>query len=172
MRKTRNSFRRRSPRKFGWNSERQRPTVGALNHAAKTDLNQSDTWETTQEREKEIMRNLLELVASNRQKVKGDFFVMLLSKKEKLLTQVIRDRLFALKACPTPNYGQTLWKYHHLDQRLEFIWTVPPKDVVMFLKRYPIEMSDMCGDLIRQVFNFIDGTLDRRTIELNRLVRL
>ncbi len=157
---------------MNWNEVRQRPTVGALNQQAVTNINQSDTWETTQEREKEIMKNMAQFVATKKDEIKGDFFVMLLSKKEKFLEQVIRDRLFALRACPTPNYGQSIWKYHFADDRLEFIWTVPPKEVVMFLKRYPIEMNDMCGDLIKNIFDFIDGTLDKRTVELNRTVRL
>ncbi len=118
------------------------------------------------------MRNLIEFAGKKALEFKKDYFVMMLSKQEKILERVIRDRIFALHACPTPNYGQTLWKYHYHEARLEFIWTVPPKDVVSFLKRYPVEMSDMCGDLIRQVLDFIDGTLDRKTVELNKLVRL
>lgn len=162
-------FKRRRP---NWNEQRQRETVGAMSIKAAQDQNQSDTWETTQQREKEILHNLHDFVEKKKVEHRSDFFIMLLSRREKILTNVIRDRLYCLKACPTPNYNQSLWKYHYLDDRLEFLWSVPPKEAVDFLSRYPIEMNDMCADVIKCVFDFIDGTLARKTRELNNLVRL
>jgi hypothetical protein len=162
-------YKRHNQRRLDWNTRRQRPTVGALSLQSQSAQNQSDTWETTHEREREIMRNMTDFVAKKKiEHRQSDFYIMLLSRKEKLLANVVRDRLYCLRACPMPNYNQSLWKYHWKDDRLEFMWSVPPKEAVDFLKRYPLEMSDMCSDVIKCVFDFLDGTLARKTSELNK----
>lgn len=98
----------------------------------------------------------------------GDFYVVVLFKKERLLHNVVRQMFFYRQSCPTPQYDQTVYKYLRREEELEYLWTVP--DVAACLN-LPIEAESLPteqGSLISMIKDFRSGKLDRRAAELNK----
>jgi len=55
-------------------------------------------------------------ICKDREPLHGDFFIVVLLKKERLLENVLRNYFIATKACPTPHYDQTVYRYDHKNQ--------------------------------------------------------
>lgn len=109
------------------------------------------------------------IVAINRGKnyYKGNFFVVVLFKKERLLKGVIRQYFFHRESCPTPEYDQVVYHYFPKDQKLEFIWVVPDKqsviDFCLIGKDLPAEQQQ----LVQFARDFNSGELDKKSDRLN-----
>ena len=96
----------------------------------------------------------------------GDFFVVVVSKKERLLANVLRCYFFSRTTCPTPEWDQAVYKYHRLSGP-EFLWVVPSKDTCeLFMRSAPYIVPEEMG-LLRFVQQFADGTLMKRAKALN-----
>jgi hypothetical protein len=39
------------------------------------------------------------------------------------------DKVFFRRSCPTPAYNQNVWKYHKETDQLEFLWSIPRKNI-------------------------------------------
>jgi len=89
----------------------------------------------------------------------GDFFVVVASKVERTMHNVIRNLIFHRRTCPTPNYDQIVYKYICKTDEIEFIWAVPDKASCEYIKKYPFEVPDNYKDLMKTVFDFYDDTL-------------
>jgi hypothetical protein len=96
----------------------------------------------------------------------GDFYVVVISKKERLLENVLRCYFFSRKTCPTPEWDQTVYKYHRLSGP-EFLWVVPSKDTCeLFMRSAPYIVLEERG-LLNFVQQFTDGTLMKIAKSLN-----
>jgi hypothetical protein len=97
----------------------------------------------------------------------GDFFVTSIIKKEKLLHNVIRNYFIPTKDCPTPSYDQTLYRYNHKKDQLEFIWVIPDRDTCETLhENKDIVVPEERG-LLQFILDFYDGTLLRKCKKFN-----
>jgi len=56
--------------------------------------------------------------------IQKDFYIVVLVKKERHLQNIIRQYFFYRQSCPTPEYDQTVYKYHRKNDDLEYLWTV------------------------------------------------
>ena len=103
--------------------------------------------------------NIQKCINDNRNKYIGDFYIVVLTKKERLMKNVLRSYFFARKTCPTPDYDQAVYRYHHAGGSVEFMWVLPARDIVNFMKKnaslVPIEKYE----LLQCVLNFCDGSL-------------
>jgi hypothetical protein len=97
-----------------------------------------------------------------------DFFIVVLTKREKLLPNVLRNLFFPTVFCPTPNYDQTVYHYHNKDDELEFIWTIPGRDICHFIKDNVLSLPKEQHELIKFVLDFADGTLMKKAKQLNK----
>lgn len=94
-----------------------------------TQLMEDDVIEYRKEIERETVKRLHTLVAETKISARyqnKDFYVCLLTKVERMGQQP-QFILLARLSCPTPTYKQTVWKYKHVSDTLEFIWTIPDK---------------------------------------------
>ncbi len=97
----------------------------------------------------------------------GDFYVVVITKKEKLMQNVLRNYFYGRYSCPTPDWDQVVYKYHRADNRIEFLWVVPCKEVCETMKRFPLDVPKEEHELRDFVLAFEDGTLLKKSKLLN-----
>lgn len=145
-----------------------KPTVGkiATDLAAKTPETRSPI-ELEQELHKEYEKNVLECVQKGVKETDGDFFVVVITKKEPLFPNVLRHYYFWRISCPTPDYDQTVYKYTRDAQKIDFIWTIPSRDTSFLLRENKLIVDPTEYGLLEFVLKFDDGTLRKLAKKLN-----
>ena len=65
---------------------------------------------------------LLKTLTQAKQEVPDDnFFIVVLTKRERLLINVVRNYFFYRRTCPTPNYDQAVYQYVKEDDELKLL---------------------------------------------------
>lgn len=105
---------------------------------------------------------------SAREALKGDFFVVALLKKEKLLENVLRNYFIATKDCPTPTYDQTVYRYNASKGEIEFLWVVPDRETALTLKENKDIVVPEERALLQFVLDFYNGKLLQLCKKLNK----
>ncbi len=99
--------------------------------------------------------------------INGDFFVVVLTKKERLLKNVLRNYFFYRQSCPTPEFDQTVYHYHRKVDEAENLWTVPNNAACRFLPELSKDLPEDQMRLVYMVEAFNNGDLDRLCSKLN-----
>lgn len=147
----------------------ERETIGKLS----AELLQQDTHgdhsvgEQMSEQLSDYEKNILICIARGKSDFPGDFYVIVITKREKLMPNVLRHYFFPRISCPTPDNDQTLYKYHRSDDKIEFIWTVPDKKAIKDLKAHAVDLDPSFKELLRFALEFSDGTLDKKARAMN-----
>lgn len=92
-----------------------------------TQLMEDDVIEYRRQIEAEIAQKLPKIVleAKNSSNYRNrDFYICLHTKIERIGQQP-QFIMLVRRSCPTPVYQQTVWKYHHVSDSLEFMWQIP-----------------------------------------------
>lgn len=139
---------------------------------AATDLLQKDHIPINPiEYEREIHKRYEEKIYSSIEaglkKYIGDFFIVVLRKRERALSPVYRNLFFPRQSCPTPSYDQTVYKYHRNDGMIEFLWVIPDLETATVFENHMLEIAPEERGLLGFVLDFKDGTLDRLARTLN-----
>jgi len=87
-----------------------------------------DPIEIQREIHKDYENHVLEAISRGKKEYAGDFFIVVLTKKERLLENVLRNYFFVRASCPTPEYDQTVYHYHRKEEKIEFLWVLPSKE--------------------------------------------
>ena len=123
--------------------------------------------ELEKELQKDYIANLVECIETHKKDFDARFFVVVLTKNEKLMPNVFRSYFFPRSTCPTPDYDQTVYMYNPEFEQLEYIWTIPSKDACHYLKTNALQVVESERELLKFVLEFADGTLYNRCKELN-----
>ncbi len=100
--------------------------------------------------------------------IHGDFYIVVLFKKERLLHNVVRQYFFYRQSCPTPEFDQTVYKYLRNDVKIDHLWTVPNNVACLNL---PLRKKDLPSDqmmLVSFIEAFHSGELDRLAARENK----
>jgi hypothetical protein len=97
-----------------------------------------------------------------------DFYVVVLTKAERILTNTFRNYFFTRHSCPTPFYDQTVFRYNKKAGRIEYLWTVPGKDECVYLAHHASELPTKEQELLSFVRMYVDGTLLKLAKKLNK----
>lgn len=110
---------------------------------------------------------LQETLDGGKKEFTGDFFVLMMLKKEKLSHRTFRTYFVGRKSCPTPAYDQSVFRYISKDDYLEHIWTIPSIKTCddMFYNKAFVPPEEWC--LLRHIIKFKDGTLLHKARVLN-----
>lgn len=136
------------------------------------DIFQTGTYEPSpvvlqQEMLRDYYQKLIDCVLENRKKYKGRFYIVVLTKNERLLQNVLRNYFFARHTCPTPDYDQSVFRYDNLSETIEYIWTIPSQDACfhLFANRSQVHRDEQ--ELLSFVIRFRKGELFRLAKKLN-----
>jgi len=97
-----------------------------------------------------------------------DFYIVVLTKKERLMQNVIRSFFMGRKTCPTPEYDQAVYRYNRKMGTVEFMWVIPAKDVCIHMLENSLTIPEEERELLEFVIDFSDGTLLRFAKKLNK----
>lgn len=146
----------------------ERDTVGKIS----SDLLQKqpdsrNPIEIQKEMQQNYMDNLVECVEIHKKIYPTDFFVVVETKREPLMHNVFRGYFFARLTCPTPNYDQSVYFYNSLEERIEYVWTIPDRETSHLLQENKLYVPLEERQLLEFVLQFADGSLYKRAKELN-----
>ena len=136
---------------------------------AMTDPSSNDHTPEEQMREqlKDYEENVEIALNAAKKKFDGDFYITVLTKKERLLTNVIRNYFLSRSTCPTPEWDQAVYRYTIQTGTLQFLWVVPAKDICKDLKSRALDIDLEERQLLNFVISFDDGSLFRMAKTLN-----
>ena len=138
----------------------KRDTVGKISsELLQKKPDSQDPIELERSMQEEYFSNLLETVYNNKKHYKTHFFIVIVTKNERLMPNVFRNYFYARASCPTPDYDQTVWRYDVKDDALEYISTIPTKEACLYLKANALQVVQEERDLLKFVLEFSDGTL-------------
>lgn len=146
-----------------------RKTVGKI----ATDLKKNEKYNTHSPKEqmreqlKDYDENLYKCLHEGKKALDGDFFVVVITKKERILDNVLRNYFLYRCTCPTPEWDQAVYKYHRQSDHIEFLWVVPSKDTCNYMIDNAITIDKDQRELLNFVLDFNDGTLLQRAKNLN-----
>lgn len=96
-----------------------------------------------------------------------DFYIVVRTKKERLMNNVLRNYFIRRSSCPTPEWDQVVYKYHRDSDYLEFIWVIPARDVCNFFIDNALECPDDQKELLGYIVDFKNGDLLKKSQVLN-----
>ena len=123
--------------------------------------------ELSKEMNKGYMDTLKDTAIDGKKKYTDTFYVVVLTKRERLISKVLRNFFYARQSCPTPSYEQAVYKFNSKDEVLTFLWMIPSKQLCkdMFKQRHDLNMVN--DPLLPFVIDYVTGRLYVKAIELN-----
>ncbi len=148
--------------------KKKKETVGAiaLDLMQKTPESR-DPIEIERAMQEDYIKELVKCVDIHKPLLMGNFFLVVITKNEKLMPNVFRNYFSARQSCPTPDYDQSVFRYNRVDDCIEYLWTVPSKDTCHHLKDNAVQVAPEERDLLKMVLDFADGTLYKLCKKLN-----
>lgn len=126
-----------------------------------------DAVELQREMQTDYEKNVEECIESGKKDWPGNFYIVVITKKERLLENVLRNFFFSRQTCPTPDYDQTVYHYVRSAGVIEYMWTLPAKNVCEYMRdNHHLIPPDEYG-LLKHVTDFYDGTLLRKSKDLS-----
>jgi hypothetical protein len=126
----------------------------------------ADATEQMREQLDQYDKELLECLEFGKKKYYDDFYLVVITKKERLMPNVMRNYFFSRSTCPTPDYDQTIYRYTKSDDGVEFLWVVPSKQACLYMLNNPLEIQEK--ELLGFVLDYSDGTLMKKALQLNK----
>lgn len=111
--------------------------------------------------------NIYECIERGKRDYSRDFYVVVITKKERLMPNVLRNYFTNRLSCPTPQFDQAVYKYNYRDEIIEFLWVIPAKDICEQFLNNALLVDDSQKELLSYIVDFVDGTLDRKSMILN-----
>ena len=100
----------------------------------------------------------------------SDFYVLVCTRKNPLMPNVFENYFTGLRACPTPQYDTTLYRYTTKDDKLSFLWVIPSKDTCIYMLENKMYIPPEEWQLLNFVWRFETRELDILAATLNNEV--
>lgn len=106
------------------------------------DPNQS-VVETQQAMQKRYVDNVIEAAERGKREFgsEKEFYVCVQTRRERLLTNVIRNQYYPRRTRPTPQYDLALYHFDPKAEQIRFVWCIPDKDTVADVNAGRIEVD-------------------------------
>ncbi len=95
-----------------------------------------------------------------------DFYVVVITKRERLMPNVFRNYFTARLSCPSPDYDQSVYHFKPPD-KIKYLWTIPDKLSCEMFRDDPFNVPCEEHDLLVNVMDFYSGELLRKAKKLN-----
>ena len=136
-------------------------TVGAASQRLLRAHNPDQTViDTQREIDKGYFDEILKVV--DRDPAKGwtePYYIVVLTKKERIMENVLRRYFFARRSLPGPTFDQTVWRYYPAKGDLEFLWVLPDKETAAWMQWFPQDVPAGHEALIGFVNDFVTDKL-------------
>jgi hypothetical protein len=126
-----------------------------------------DPIEIEREMHKNFEEQIIKCIDIHQKFFPDDFYIIVITKQEKLMQNVLRSYFFGRLSCPTPEWDQTVYKYIRKDDTLEYLWTVPDRQTCVAMKDAALEVPEEERWLLQMVLDYDDGTLMNKARRLN-----
>lgn len=147
----------------------KRETVGKLSsELLKQESPTNSPIELEREMHTEYDNNIMQCVDSGKKQYPHNFYVIVITKRERLMPNVFRNYFFARESCPSPDWDQAVYHYMRSADAIEFLWVIPSKDTCEHLKENALYVTAAEKQLLNYVLDFSDGTLLRMAKKLNK----
>lgn len=123
--------------------------------------------EQMQENLSEYDKNIYECIEIGKKEYMFDFYIIVITKKEKLMPNVLRHYFLSRHSCPTPQYDEAVYKYHRTEDRIEFLWVVPSKETCEYFVVNSLSIIEEERELLNFVLQFTNGDLDIKAKQMN-----
>lgn len=143
-------------------------TVGKI--ATDLLINANETHSVTeqmQENLSEYDKNIYECIELGKKEYTGDFYLVVITKNEKLLQNVLRHYFLSRQSCPSPQYDEAVYKYHSSEERVEFLWVVPSKQTCEYFVVNSLQIPEEERQLLDFVLRFTNGDLNLLAKKMN-----
>jgi len=100
------------------------------------------------------------------------YFVVVLMKRERLMTKVLRNYFTTRITCPTPAHDQTVYMFNAKTEELTFLWVIPSKEICEKIYSYKYALNHPYAQLMPQVVDFMEGRLHLKEQEFNNSTRV
>lgn len=148
--------------------EKKHITVGqAAYDLLKKDEKPVKVQELQTSMQEDYMKNLMACVDRYYPKYPGDFYVVVITKKERLMENVLRNYFYGRQSCPTPDYDQSVFRYNRNKGAIEYLWTIPSKDACLLYLQNPKAVPSEEHSLLEFVIKFENGTLYKLAKKFN-----
>lgn len=137
-------------------------TVG---QAALNLLEKGDQKQSVVDTQKEMLGNYLDQVieaAERGEKLFGLenlFYVCVQTRRERLLSNVIRNQFYPRQTRPRPEYDLALYSYDPKTEDLRFEWCIPAKDMVEYILQNKHELPSDHAQLVEFCHKFKQNLL-------------
>jgi len=146
----------------------ERDTVGKISSdLSQKNMGSQNIIDLQREMQEDYLKHLIECIDNHKHIFLSDFYVIVITKNEKLMPNVFRSYFLARLSCPSPEYDQSVFKYFRDDERAEHIWTVPSRDACYHLKDNANYVVPAERGLLEYVQRFFDGSLLTLSKQLN-----
>jgi len=143
-----------------------RDTVGKISlDLSKKTPDSRDPIELEREMHKDYEKNVFLAIERGKKEFGSLFYIVVITKKEPLMKNVLRNYFTPRSSCPTPDYDQALYKYDN--DTLTFLWVVPSKDTCELFRDNLLQIDPSEKELLQFVLRFYDGDLLRLSRKLN-----
>lgn len=96
-----------------------------------------------------------------------DFYIVVLTQRERLMDNVFRNKFFTRLSCPTPQYDQVVYKYHFRDDKIEMLWVLPDRETYHMLIQNSLLVPPEQKELLKYVLEDSSGELLIKCKKLN-----
>lgn len=127
----------------------------------------TDVVEMQREMTKEYCENVMKAATAGAQVYKKPFYVVVLTKKEPLMPNVLRSYYFHRSTCPTPTYDQAVFRFDPDAETVEEVWVVPDEETCHQLYNYPLDIEPEDRELLLYVCDLFAGELLKKAKLLN-----
>lgn len=123
----------------------------------------ADATEQMREQLTDYDENMVQAIERGKKDFPGIFYIIVITKRERLMPNVFRNYFFPRQTCPTPDYDQTVFKYE--SDLPELIWVIPSKPTCTYMLAHALEVQEK--ELLHFVIDFKNGTLMQKALLLN-----
>lgn len=147
-------------------------TVGEISaQLAQSSNGSQDPMELQREMTKEYCDNVIQAATEGLKYYDKPFYVVVITKREYLMQNVIRSYYFHRGTCPTPDYDQAVFQFDPKRESFQEVWVIPDRDTALMLYENALEVAPEERQLLNYVLDFESGALFQKAITLNGEVK-
>lgn len=126
-----------------------------------------DPVELQRELMKEYCDEVIKCAMHGKKYYKGDFYIVVITKRERLMHNVLRSYYLHRGTCPTPDWDQAVFQYINDSDNFTELWVIPDKQTCDMLYQNALEVIPEERQLRDYVIDYYQGRLLTKAKQLN-----